>query len=239
MFFFKKIIPQDNKRKCRLLYLMGMTWHTKCMFDLDCDEPSFCNLLHGHGIETYAFDNSKNDHLDNVNTAIQLIKQHKIDYILAYSYGCRVVMDLLHKVDVKGIMLLDPSSVVRIKKEKTSMGSVVHKLDIDSMLSDNSVQITAEMRAAHIAAVSNTDTLTVPSYLDELLLTDPSPYERHLSVLFSRPCRLFLTAQSSESVRQWRPEATTLYPNSSHWIMIEPGRYQLALDVSKFINKYQ
>jgi hypothetical protein len=236
---FKKTIHTAVKKKCTLLYLMGMTWHTKCMFDLDCDEPSFCDILNGYGIETYAFDNSKNDHSDTVNTAIQLIREHEIDYIFAYSYGCRVVMDLLHSVDVKGIMLLDPIHVpnVQVPTEKTPMGSVVRKSDIDSVLTANSAQITTHMRAAHIAAVSDTDTLTIPTYMDRVLETNPSPYEGQLSSLFARPCRLFLTRHCSQMVRQWRPEATTLYPNSSHWIMIEPGRYQLAEDVYRFVSR--
>jgi len=233
---FKKTVPSGVRKKCSMLYLMGMTWHTRCMFDLDCSEPSFCDILNSYGIETYAVDNSSVGHAANVDQARALIDQHQIDYIFAYSYGCRVVMDLLHSVDVKGIMLLDPISDVRVPKEKTHMGSVVRKSDIDSVLTANSAQITAHMRAAHIAAVSDSDTLIVPGYMDHVLETNPSPYGRRLSDLFKNRCRLFLTKHCLQVVRQWRPEATTFYPNSSHWIMLEPGRYQLAKAVHDFIS---
>ena len=232
---FKKNVPDGVEKKCRLLYLMGMTWHTRCMFDLDCDEPSFCDILNSRGIETYAFDNSRVDHCDNVNQARQLIEEYQIDYIFAYSYGCRVVMGLLENLSVKGIMLLDPSSDVRVKKEKTPTGTVVRKSDIDSILAANSVQSSAVMRAAHIAAVSDTDTLVIPNYMDKVLVDDPSPYERYLPQIWTRPSRVFLTRQSSAQVRQWNPKITTLYSDSSHWIMIEPGRYQLAQDVYNFV----
>jgi hypothetical protein len=233
---FKKTIPNIAKKKCRLLYLMGMTWHTQCMFDLDCAEPSFCDILNEHGIETYTFNNSQINHLDNINQARQLIEEYQIDYIFAYSYGCRVVADLLETVNVKGVMLLDPSSEVQVKKEKIDTGFIVRKSDIDSILTANSVETTAVMRAAHIAAVSDTDTLFIPNYIDRVIKNTLPLHERDLPQLFERPVRLFLTRQSPAKIRQWRPNVTTFYPNSSHWIMIEPSRYRLAQDVHNFIS---
>ena len=214
---------------------MGMTWHTKCMFDLDCAEPSFSDILLEHGIETYTFDNSKIGHRHNVDLAVQLIQQYQIDHIMAYSYGCRVVLDLLDRVNVKGIMLLDPSSTVQVKKEKTPTGFTVYKADIDSILTANSVQTTAQMRAAHIAAVSDSDQLSVPGYIDHVINTTPPLHQKNLSRVFAGAGRLFLTGQCQPRDRQWRPEITTLYPNNSHWILLEPGRYQLAEDVSNFV----
>ena len=50
--------PVDtNRRVARLLFIMGATWHNKCLFDIDAEEESMADILNKMGIETYAFNN--------------------------------------------------------------------------------------------------------------------------------------------------------------------------------------
>ncbi len=218
--------------KGRLLYLMGATWHTKCMFDLDSEQDSFATILQQLGIETYTFDNSLNGHNDNVNFAVELIKQFDIDYVMGYSYGCITAYDVAQCVAVKGVMLLDPASLARVNKKRIGNNFVLAKKDVRSALVENNTDISGLVSDSYINAVSDKEIFTVPTYpMDAYKECDYF----NPGVLDQSNAHMFLTSQSTPESRTWLPESTMYYPESSHWIMLEPGRYNLANDVSQLI----
>jgi hypothetical protein len=230
MMIYKKIVP-DSLRKGRLLYLMGATWHTKCMFDVDGGEDSFATILNQRGIETYTFDNAPIKHVLNVDLGIKLINQYNIDYIFGYSYGCTTACDIFNQVTVKGLMLLDPRSTVTLDKQRVGDRFIVTKDSIRDAMTSNKVVATDSMRDSYINAFSKTESLSVPAYP----IATSKGYKFDVSGFSSNNFRLFLTNQSSENFESQNTECTVRYPESTHWILIEPGRYKLAADVEDFI----
>jgi esterase/lipase len=233
---FTKLIKDDSLRKGKILYLMGATWHTKCMFDLECAEDSFATLLHKSGIETYTFDIPVTDHQTNVDIAVELVKQYEIDYILGYSYGCITAIDVAKQIKIAGLMFLDPRSQVTVNKQYIDNKILVTRNNVELALHENNVNITNVMRQAHLSALSDTDILTVPPYPGPVCRQTEYFEPASLTELFNtQKIQLFLTSQSKEETRSWNPANTIFYPNSSHWILLESGRRQLAQDVEKFI----
>lgn len=209
---------------------MGATWHTKCMFDVDCAEDSFADILNQHGIETHATDNSPKDHQDNVAQAVDAIKQHNIDYVMGYSYGCITALDISKKIPIKGLLFLDPVAPIQINKQMNPERTIIKKSDVDTALTTYNVTATPEMRQAYLSALGDSDTFEVPSYP---IKTQKFSSFFNMDVSLHHPnIKLFLTGQSDLKTRTWIPDSTTMYPDSTHWILIEPGRYKLATDIA-------
>jgi hypothetical protein len=230
---YKKLVNNDKILKGRLLYLMGATWHTKCMFDLDSDQDSFATVLQQLGIETYTFDNSMIGHKDNVDFAVELINRFDIDYVMGYSYGCITAYDVAKRVAVKGVMFLDPSSLAKVNKKRIGNNFILTKKDVRSALIENNTDIVESVGDSYINALSDKEIFTVPTYpmdaYNECNYFTPN--------LLNQPnTRMFLTSQSTTESCNWVPESTVYYPESSHWIMLESGRYTLANDISQTIN---
>jgi len=235
-FYVKQVDKSDMQ--ARLLYLMGATWHNKCMFDLDSNEDSFATILQKQGIESYTFDNLDN-HEDNVDFAVELIDKYNIDYILGYSYGCVTAFDVVKKTKVNKIMFLDPLSQVKVNKQIIGDQFILSKDNIRLAIKENNVHATASMIQAYVEATAGAEFMVVPTY--------PATRFRHSKTQYfncdtfkninSRKFRLFLTDQSTEESRLWNLDITTRYENSSHWILIEPGRHKLASDMVQFIQE--
>jgi thioesterase domain-containing protein len=202
------------------------------MFDLDSEQDSFASILQQLGIETYTFDNSLNGHNDNVNFAVELIKQFDIDYVMGYSYGCITAYDVAKAVSVKGVMFLDPASSAKVNKKHIGNNFVLAKKDVRSALAENNTDISESVSDSYINALSDKETFTVPAYpmnaYKECDCFKPGALDK-LNV------HMFLTSQSTTESRNWLPESTMYYPKSSHWIMLEPERYNLANDVSQLM----
>jgi hypothetical protein len=227
---YKKSVADNTPVLGKLLYLMGATWHTKSMFDLDSDEDSFADILSHMGIETYAFDNLPAGHTANVGLAVDLIAQFGIDYVMGYSYGCLTAYDVARQTNIKGLVFLDPVSTPKVKKRRVGDFFEISKASIESALIENNTSIADNIRIAHINALSTSDTLMVPTY-------PVTKYRESdcfgLDMFAELNIKMFLTSQSTEESRTWSP-SSTYYPNSSHWIMLEAGRYALAHDVVNF-----
>jgi hypothetical protein len=112
---FMLFIKKKSNSNFRLLYVMGSTWHTKCMFDLKSTEPSFCDLLVENDIETYAVDiigsgpGSKplmigNRHQDTLKYLQQTIDQYQITHVMSYLNGSSLVVDLIKHNQFAGLI---------------------------------------------------------------------------------------------------------------------------------------
>ena len=229
---YKKSAADNTLVLGKLLYLMGATWHTKAMFDLDSDEDSFADILSHMGIETYAFDNLPTGHAANIDFAVDLINQFGIDYVMGYSYGCLTAYDVAKQTNIKGLVFLDPASTPKVKKRRVGDFFLIPKANLDLALTKKNTNVADNIRIASINAFGTKDVLKIPTYPTVVMRNNSNLFGP--SIFTKLNVRLFLTSQGTEEAKTWSP-SFTYYPNSSHWIMLESGRYALAHDVVNFI----
>jgi hypothetical protein len=139
--------------------------------------------------------------------------------------------DVAKQTNIKGLVFLDPASTPKVKKRRVGDFFEISKADIESALIENNTSIADNIRIAHINAISTSDILTVPTY--------PATTYRESDCfgpdMFAElNIKMFLTSQSTKESKTWNP-SSIYYPTSSHWIMLESGRYALAHDVVNFI----
>lgn len=234
--------------KTRLLFVMGATWHTKCMFDLDTSEDSFADILHNNGIETYTADlfgtgpGNKPSYIGdlyckNLDYLSEKIKEFDINCIMGYSSGCAVAKDLASQFDFDSIVLLDPG--VRLKMTKQLVNDdyyIIDKLAIQQALIDNETSIDTEIARDYINAVNTSQQLITAAYPARYLKDCFTPSV--INTLYHRNnVKTFFTKNSIDALRLRFATDSIYYPESSHWILIEPGRYQLAQDIVTFLNR--
>jgi esterase/lipase len=234
----------------RLLYIMGATWHTKCMFDLETHEPSFAKLLNQQCIETYAVDiigsgpGLKNtvigDQYQNTLDLLQyIVEQYKIDHVMGYSTGCVFAVDLLKKYSFKKIILLDPGAQIKISRQVVNDDKyVISKEQVYDILKINEVNVDAWTLADHVNSLSYSDELVTAAwpiagnYLNKISQKDIVDLKGNNNV------KLFFTKHSLPDMREVFGSQGVFLPHASHWVLIEPGRRELATDVAEFI-KYE
>lgn len=247
MLFVKKI-SNKSCRTAKLLYIMGASWHTKCMFDLDTIEDSFADILYQHGIETYAVDligsgatgpddiNHNTAYQDNLTYLKELVKEYDIDYVMGYSTGCAVAKDLALQINVKGVILLDPGANITITKELINNKFLIHKESVFQALISNNTNIKPKIAADYINALCAIDVFVTSAYpitgnyLKSFFDVDS------LQEFFNKcNVKVFFTHNSIQKLRKTFPSTSVFYPDASHWILLEDGRYLLAQDIVQFV----
>jgi alpha-beta hydrolase superfamily lysophospholipase len=239
----------------KLLYIMGATWHNQCMFDLKTSEPSFASLLNDKGIETYTFDiagtgpdkktNVIGDcHQNNINYALELINTYQIEYVLGYSYGSLVISDMIDQLPacVKGIILLDPYAVltpVNVTMLDAGDKKLVKRVQVADDLVRYNCNVSTEIKEAYLTALTNdADDLVTASYPGKRMKANFAKFssEENISNLCKVKLTAFFTSTSNKTVREKFPESVCVFwTDSSHWILLEPKRFELADAVEKFI----
>jgi hypothetical protein len=230
--------------KARLLYIMGATWHNQCMFDLDI-ENNFSTILNNYGIETYSFNivgsgpQPKTEfigdkHEDNVRIAEELIKQYDIDFIMGYSYGCKVVADVIKNVNLKAAILLDPLVKIEIKTESIDNDDKI-QLSKDNIL-QSIIQYQATINDSilkkHLQELCAGDTIVTASY--------PRLARKTTMLSSTLPKQIFFTKNSNlEHRSKFLEHVVKFYPNASHWILLEEYRKDLAADINNFILQHK
>lgn len=211
------------------------------MFDLDI-ENNFSTMLNNFGIETYTFNlvgtgpDVKTEffgirHDDNVNLAKEIVEKYKIDFVMGYSYGCKIVIDLVQRVNLKGVMFLDPATKIDTDTELIDGGDKVRitKASIQKSMEQYQVTIDKDTADKYLQAVCDGDFIDVASYPR---LPRPGP----IKVVPGVSVRLFFTKNSNAEYRsQWPEIMFKYYPQASHWILLEEYRQNLAVDVNDFI----
>ena len=244
-----------NRRVAKVLFIMGATWHNKCLFDIDAEEESMADILNGMGIETYTFDNFGigpgekpepigNFHQKNMDKAIAIIKHYNIDYIMPYSYGCLMLPQILKAVKVNGTILLDPCPRGQgIVKQNIGGGKLlVAKAAIISALKGVvKSPINDSMLEAYLRHLCDGDYLTTAEYpvTESIAQKDAFLSEDNIRDLYKAgPITAVFTSGVSAEVQALFPkEGLLVYPKASHWIFLEDDRYQLAQDILTFIKQ--
>jgi pimeloyl-ACP methyl ester carboxylesterase len=243
---FKRLIENDSDRRGRILYVMGATWHTKCMFDLDTVEPSFCDLLEQAGYETYTFDmlgtgpgNKKSvigdRHQDNVNIAVDTIKRYNIDYAIGYSYGGIVSAQAVLKQPVKKLLIIEPIPKLE-PLGKSSDGDKIYlpKTAALDALKNNKAEINPKIVEDYIKNLCEGDTLVSAAYTSSghgKPFRDP---EFLKSVYNTCPVKSIFTKNSAENVRDIFKDSLMYWPEASHWLLLEEHRYRLVKFIQEF-----
>jgi|LakMenE18May11ns_1017448.scaffolds.fasta_scaffold9785495_2 pimeloyl-ACP methyl ester carboxylesterase len=227
--------PENPKTK--LLYLGGATWKIASMFDLKSDEDSFCDLLLADNIEVFSFDLPDTDHASVVNWVYQLVEEYKINYIMGYSYGCISAIEcaLTHQLD--GIILLDPFSGVPTPSVEINNTFEYTVSEIEQLIND-STSINNNIKKLYLDSLSPNDKFTAPTYPKKLVMD-----RKFLNLiawtnigLIRCPVFTAFTSTARPQVKNYfsRFKQQT-FTNSSHWILLEDGRFALAAEVSKFV----
>jgi len=239
--------PVPN-RELKLLYIMGATWHTRCMFDLDTDDASFARLLNQQGIETYAPDivgtgpGNKNQVIGNgyqqtLDCLDYIVTEFGIDHVMGYSTGCAFVGDLVKKHNFKKIVLLDPQSRSRVNRTLIDNDKyTITKQSVRQALIENSTSVDATTTEHHLNALCAGDTLTTaawPMLGRYLTVFDSQQYVDNL--VNNYQTKTFFTKQSTQEVRQRFGTHGTYWPHISHWVLLEPYRKELAQEISDFL----
>lgn len=237
----------ENPR-ARLLYIMGATWHTRCMFDLETREPSFAKLLNQQGISTYAADilgsgpDAKPSTIGNLYQATldmysQIIQQHGIDTIMGYSHGCAITSDLVRRHSIKKIIFLDPQA--RVTLDRVSVNNdkyIISKQSVLKALVNNQTSVDHVTAQDHLRALCSGSEFETASYLVtgqySKRFEDP---EFVSNLLATQRLRTFFTQHSIPHVRFLLQTTATYWPHASHWILLESHRKELAQAVADFV----
>jgi hypothetical protein len=251
----KTFIKPVDTPCAKLLYIMGSTWHNQCMFDIQTTETSFASLLNDKGIETYTFDiagtgpNKKTNtigdgHQANIDYAIRLIETYQIEYVLGYSYGALIINDMIDLMPacVKGIMLLDPYAAltpVNVIMLDGGDKKLVTRAQVAEDLVRYHCNISTEVKNAHLKALTDDeDDLVTAGYTRKRMKDNFQKFisAENISNLVKMKLKVFFTGTSNKVVRDQFPEVVRVFwPDSSHWILLEPKRFELADAVEKFI----
>lgn len=228
--------PENPKTK--LLYLGGATWKIASMLDLDSNEDSFCDLLLADNIEVFSFDLPDTDHADVVNKVKHLVEEHKINYIMGYSYGCISAIEcaLTHHLD--GIILLDPFSGVPTPSVEINNTFEYTVSEIKQLINDTT-SINNNIKKLYLDSLSPNDKFTAPTYPKKLVMDRKFLNLNAWTSIGLIRCPVFtaFTSTARPQIKNYfsRFKQKT-FANSSHWILLEDGRFELATDICNFIN---
>lgn len=203
---------KPSNPKASLLYLMGGTWKYKTMFGSAFTENNFESILNSYGIETYAIDYEKGDTFIDVVTACRFIKTN---YTMGYSLGCMLALACVHK-DTKGLILLDPQSVVDHNQHKyiSDINTANAFFDTDIANKNHNVNNTLNFDIINFRMLNTVKTL----FLFSQYGNDNNYLETDKGLCFN----------------SLRNKHKVVIPNSSHYLLLEPTRF----DVAKAIKEW-
>ena len=234
--------------KAKLLFLMGATWHTKALFDIDVEgEDSAADLFAKNGIETLTFNTVGtgikdpelpfgNCNADNINVARQLISGHNIKNVLCYSYGCNVLIHLIKEgFRFDKVVILDPRSDATPKKEYEDNDIIIYnKLDLMMKFREANINLSPRMLQAHLNAMVNAPKGRIISpYYPNLL---DSTVQEIADLQHLCPFRIVFSNQSRANMRElFDKDNQIMYEDASHWMLIEEARHKLVDYITDFI----
>ena len=193
------------------MFFPGATWKRKTMF-----APSFINnnfetilLNAGVGLSQVEYDVS-DTHESILSASEQLYNQH--DFIFGYSYGCLPALKHANaNTNIKGIILLDPSALPNNQQQK-------YIIEIEE----------ANKNFAEDMSVRN------KTLWDKYPRIDYSNIRCKVLVVYSE----YGINNKSDGVKIHflQNKKVIVINESSHYIMMEPKRFELANHILEFIN---
>jgi hypothetical protein len=189
---------------------MGATWKYETMFGSSFIKDNFESLLNSHDIETYSVDYDKEETFSDIVKACGDINA---DYIMGYSLGCFLAL-ACNKQTTKGIILLDPQSIIDHTQKK-----YIEDIDTANKFFDNDI-------ANKNHAVSNTIDFSLIKPIRNKTLFVFSEYGRSKNHLMDPKNICFRSIPNKQTV---------VIPNSSHYIMLEPARFDAAKVITEFV----
>ena len=235
----------------RLLYIMGATWHTRCMFDLITHEDNFRQMLNQRGIETYAMDilgsgpGPKPDVIGDLYQATldrlkEIISTHKILHVMGYSIGCSFAMQLAQTHSFEKIVLLDPRASVKVDRIHVNSDKfIITKTAVRQALTENCTHIDDRTAQDHVDSLCAGDQFETAAYPMTGRYSQVFDNRDIVTQFLHSNCvRAFFTGQSSTATRDMFAEHGRYWPDTSHWILLEPARLQLAQAVSDFLSEF-
>jgi hypothetical protein len=186
---------------------MGKTWKYKTMFDLDMEEDSFADILYNAGIDVISVDWQTGDtHQTIFKKCRDLVNIQNPDYIMGYCYGCAVASAIGNN-KTKHMFMLDPCPD---KSKQTEFIPEFATLMNDDIKNRN---LNLDEKLPQIA-------------LDKIKC----------------PVTIFNTSDSSEMDKQnslqvkFIKNKTVVDLQGSHYVLIEPARYELANKIMEIMN---
>lgn len=187
---------------------MGRTWKYKTMFDLDMEEDSFGDILYNAGIEVVAVDWDRNDdHQMIFQKCRELVNRYNPDFIMGYCYGC-FVCGVLPNNKTKHIFLLDPSA--EVSQQKDFVPEFLPLMEKD--LTTKNIRLDAKL--------------------------PPIPFDKikcGVTIFKTRDCSV-LDQPNRMQVKYIKNKTIVDLPEASHYILIEPARYDLANRILEIMN---
>lgn len=191
---------------------MGVTWKYDTMFNSAFTEHNLQQLLYNAGVETIAVDYEQTDTYHSLIEQVNQITP-EVDYIMGYSFGCLLAVATAQK-NTKGIILLDTNSLggnegKNYIQDKETAGKYFQK-DLET---------------------KNDKLKDVP---EKLVIT---PHKPKTFLVFSEYgdknnniCTHGMYLRALGKVKK------TVIKKSSHYIMLEPARFELAKEIIGIMN---
>jgi hypothetical protein len=193
---------------------MGVTWKYDTMFNSAFTESNLQELFYNARVETIAVDYEPTDTYESLVEDVNKISS-EVDYIMGYSFGCLLAVATAQK-NTKGIILLDANS----------LGGNGGKNYIENVE-------TANNYFEKDLAVVNKKLKDIP---EKLII---NPYKPKTFLIFSdygnknnNLCTHGMYLRALGKVNK------TVIKHSSHYIMIEPARFELAKEILGIMNEH-
>jgi len=205
------------------------------MFDLDCEEDSFCDMLVEDGIETFTFDIPFSNHDDVFKNVTNIIKENTVQNIMGYSYGCITALQYAQQNKISKLILLDPFSPgTKIPKKELDDKVEFRRDSVAEVIEQTSMNKT--MKHAYLQSLD--EVFYAPKYPIQTSQKFRSAYtnEFFLSSLKCDEVLVIFTGTPSDQIkRAYRKFNTQIYSEASHWILLEEGRKDLCKTVSALL----
>lgn len=189
---------------------MGATWKHKTMFASSFLENNFQNLLNSAGVETYSVEYDIDDTFPEV---VNQCKNIKADYIMGYSFGSFPALASLRPT-TKGLVLLDPDSIVDHTQKK-----YIEEIEAANKFFDDDIK---------------NKNMVISKTLDFSLI---KPVRQRTLFLFSEYGFSNNNLNNPKNVvAKITNKTTVVIPESSHYIMMEPARFNAFNAIMEFMD---
>jgi hypothetical protein len=205
------------------------------MFDLDCEEDSFCDMLVEDGIETFTFDIPSSNHNDVFKTVKTIIKENDVQNIMGYSYGCIAALQYAQQNKIGKLILLDPFSPgIKVPKIELEDKVEIRRDSVAEVIEQTSMN--EIMKHAYLQSLD--EIFYAPKYPIQITQQFRSAFtdEFFLSTLKCDGIFVIFTGTPSEKIKRvYRKFDTKIYSQASHWILLEEARKDLCKTVSALL----